>query len=165
MSWVYGGKNFRVTPQTVWALKLCTIAKAWSLLAKSKLSQKKFLTILLCVWDYFFVCLFCFIFPFLSPSLRLAYSQASPQTTCNHLSGSHFGSKLTHCNLSLAQGSAFQSISQGRHENTHFSVFLWLPAHLSQLINVSQPVRTSRVCSGTSEPKWRHEGQSGSSCC
>lgn len=155
MSRVYGVKNFRVTLQTVWAPTLCTVAKACGTSAKSNQSQN----IPHNITQGAFV-----FFPSLilsSPSRRLAYSQPAPQSTCNRPSGSRFGSKLTWRNLRLAQGSAFQSMSLGQLEYPHVSAFLWLPVHLSQLINVLQPVRTSRVCSGTSEPNWRLRGQSG----
>lgn len=162
MSWEYGGKNFRVTPQTVGASKLCTIAKAWSLLVKSKLSQKKkssqYYTA--CV-GLFFVCWFYFIFPFLSPSLRLCFSS-------DHLQVPEQQPFWIKANPVQSEPCTRLSVpihlSREAWKSTFFSVFLWLPANLSQLINVSQPVRTSRVRSGTSEPKWRHEGQAGSAC-
>lgn len=113
---------------------------------------------------FFFFSVYLLIRLSISQALRLAYSQPSPQTACNRPSGSHFGSKLAWRDLRLAKGSVFQSISQGWLENSHFSVFLWLTAHLSRLINVLQPVRTLRVRSRTSEPKWRHESESGNRC-
>lgn len=104
-----------------WSFKAMHNCQAWSLLAKSKLSQKKknHHNITQRVWGYFL-----FVWFILSSHFSLHLSGfASPQTTCKCLSSSHFGSKLTQYNLSLAQGSVFQSISQGRHENPHFFLF------------------------------------------
>lgn len=88
------------------------------LISQVKIKPRNPHNITLCVFFFF-----QFIFSFLFPSFGLAYSQPSPQTACNHLRGSHFGSKLTWSNLRLAQATAFQSISQEWLENSHFFPF------------------------------------------
>lgn len=145
MSWVCGVKNFSVTPQTVGASTLSVVAKACGTFTKSKAKYSAQCVGLIHLWFY------------LPVPLSISQAYLKPAVSSEHLQPPErqpFWIKAN--NLRLAHGSLFQSMSCGQLENPGFCVFLWLPAHLSQLINLLQLVRTSRV--------WRHEGQSGNGC-